>query len=268
MPSLTLTDPDMILPYDGSERESSTPSPPSQLVYLSNLNARYNSSDPHAGSSVGSSGNRAKKNFSRNAWTHEDVTPNPRRLSDIGEELSPARLGGFDEEETGQDQGLADMVATDAKDNAWSSSSSTVSAGSARPREVNSPATVREVSPVQNENAIGMSSAENEEVKKVLAPDSGANLSGSPIAIATAAATGKGPGEDYATAILSSEAERILENAKKRLTVCGGSAHKSPRNADSFLAHGRQFESRSFYYAPHAVAVALGTWVYSASGRA
>ncbi|KAJ5898238.1 hypothetical protein N7504_008526, partial [Penicillium tannophilum] len=227
MPSLTLTDPDMILPYDGSERESSTPSPPSQLVYLSNLNARYNSSDPHAGSSVGSSGNRAKKNFSRNAWTHEDVTPNPRRLSDIGEELSPARLGGFDEEETGQDQGLVDMVATDAKDNAWSSSSSTVSAGSARPREVNSPATVREVSPVQNENAIGMSSAENEEVKKVLAPDSGANLSGSPIAIATAAATGKGPGEDYATAILSSEAERILENAKKRLTLMEGNLNRA-----------------------------------------
>jgi len=225
MPSLTLTDPDMILPYDGSERESSTPSPPSQLVYLSNLNARYNSSDPHAGSSVGSSGNRTKKNFSRNAWTHEDVTPNPRRLSDIGEELSPARLGGFDEE-TGQYQGVVDAVTPDAKDNGWSSSSSTVSAGSIRPREVTSPATVREVSPVQNENAISMSSAENEEVKKVLSPDSGTNLSGSPIAIATAAATGKGPGEDYASAILSSEAERILENAKKRLTVCGGLAHK------------------------------------------
>jgi hypothetical protein len=74
-----------------------------------------------------------------------------------------------------------------------------------------------------------MSSAENEEVKKVLSPDSGASISGSPIAIATAAATGKGPGEDYSSAILSSEAERILENAKKRLTVCGGSAHGIPK---------------------------------------
>ncbi|KAJ5656008.1 hypothetical protein N7507_007958 [Penicillium longicatenatum] len=225
MPSLTLTDPDMILPYDGSERESSTPSPPSQLVYLSNLNARYNSSDPHASSSVGSSGSRAKKNFSRNTWTHEDVTTNPRRLSDIGEELSPARLGGFDGEE-GQDKGLGDAQGTpDAKDNAWSSSSSTVSAGSARPREVTSPATVREVSP-PNE-AISMSSAENEEVKKVLSPDSGASISGSPIAIATAAATGKGPGEDYSSAILSSEAERILENAKKRLTLMEGNLNRA-----------------------------------------
>jgi hypothetical protein len=35
------------------------------------------------------------------------------------------------------------------------------------------------------------------------------------------AAKGKGPGEEFSSAILSSEAERILENAKKRLTVCG-----------------------------------------------
>ncbi|KAJ5637517.1 hypothetical protein N7490_007396 [Penicillium lividum] len=227
MPSLTLTNPDMILPYDGSERQSSTPSPPSQLVYLSNLNARYNSSEPHSASSSSASTGRAKKNFSRN-WTHEDVTPNPRRLSDIGEELSPKRLGGFDEEEMSQDQGLGDAqrAASDAKDNAvWSSSNSTVSAGSARPREVTSPATVREASPVQMENAIGKPSNENEEVKKVLSPDSGAHISGSHIS--TAAATGKGPGEDFSSAILSSEAERILENAKKRLMLMEGNLNRA-----------------------------------------
>ncbi|KAJ5946502.1 hypothetical protein N7454_003341 [Penicillium verhagenii] len=231
MPSLTLTDPDMILPYDGSERESSTPSPPSQLVYLSNLNARYNSSDH--GSSVGASGNRAKKNFSRNAWSHEDVTPNPRRLSDIGEELSPARLDGFDEEESHQYQGHveAHVGIPDAKENAaWSSSNSTVSAGSARPREVVSPATVRGVSPahdeIRNANANHTLSRDNEEVRKVLSPDTAVNLSGSS-PIVTAAATGKGPGEDYSSAILSSEAERILENAKKRLTLMEGNLNRA-----------------------------------------
>jgi hypothetical protein len=39
--------------------------------------------------------------------------------------------------------------------------------------------------------------------------------------IVASAAKGKGPGEEFSSAILSSEAERILENAKKRLTVCG-----------------------------------------------
>ena len=38
-------------------------------------------------------------------------------------------------------------------------------------------------------------------------------------AVASAAAEGKGPGEEFSSAILSSEAERILENAKKRLNV-------------------------------------------------
>lgn len=35
-------------------------------------------------------------------------------------------------------------------------------------------------------------------------------------------AEGGAPGEDFSSVILSSEAERILDNAKKRLTVCTG----------------------------------------------
>ncbi|KAJ6036312.1 hypothetical protein N7540_000591 [Penicillium herquei] len=225
MPSLTLTDPDMILPYDGNERESSTPSPPSQLVYLSNLNARY--SADHASSSLGASGNRSKKNFSRQAWTHEDLNvTNPRRLSDIGEELSPARSGGFEEEEEFE-QGMA----PDAKDNAaWSSSSSTVSAGSARvSRDIASPQTVREVSPPIQETKKEAIDAglnkENEKPQDIMSPETKAIVSSSPIA--SAAATGKGPGEDFASAILSSEAERILENAKKRLTLMEGNLNRA-----------------------------------------
>lgn len=227
MPSLTLSDPDMILPYNGSERESQTPSPPSQLVYLSNLNARYNRNtpaDPHA-----PSGGRAKKNFSRHARSHEEVNAS-RRLSDIGEELSPSPLGGFEEQDgsgsgSGSRSGSAaareqslvsspaireELVTTKPQDNAWSSSSSTVSAGSARAsssREVASPSYAQDVSPNLSG---GVNTPSNEDELKTVLPDSSAIAS---------AATGKGPGDEFSSAILSSEAERILENAKKRLTV-------------------------------------------------
>ncbi|KAJ5587681.1 uncharacterized protein N7459_003446 [Penicillium hispanicum] len=221
MPSLTLTDPDMILPYDGSERESSTPSPPSQLVYLSNLNARYNAADPHAGSSA-----RPKKNFSRSAWTHEDVNVS-RRLSDIGEELSPARSSGFygHEDDARPEQGLASspvlpdqLPASENKGNAaWSSSSSTVSAGSARAsKETSSSEVDRDASPNQAE-----------EEKKPEAPVEIKTGLPDSHAIASAAAKGKGPGEEFSSAILSSEAERILENAKKRLTLMEGNLNRA-----------------------------------------
>jgi hypothetical protein len=201
MPSLTLTDPDMILPYDGSERESQTPSPPSQLVYLSNLNARY-SGDAHA-----SAGSRPKKNFSRHR-SSDDMNSN-RRLSDIGEELSPSQLGGFEGTEGPRDQGLASspvikehLTAHEANDHAGSSSSSTVSAGSARASSLK-----QESSP---QIAESVNKPENVDTVKGSLPDSSAIVS---------AAKGKGPGDEFSSAILSSEAERILENAKKRLNV-------------------------------------------------
>lgn len=229
MPSLTLTDPDMILPYDGSERESQTPSPPSQLVYLTNLNARYNSANPHAGSG------RPKKNFSRHR-THEDMNAS-RRLSDIGEEMSPARSEGFEDAEPSQAQQqqqqqqqrlglrvspllktqLAAPGHQESANAAWSSSSSsTVSAQSrCTSGEASSPQTAPATTPssnaVESGSKAGSGSGDGVKIGTGL-PDS---------SIVASAAKGKGPGEEFSSAILSSEAERILENAKKRLTVCG-----------------------------------------------
>lgn len=95
------------------------------------------------------------------------------------------------------------------QDKAWSSSSSTVSAGSARvsSREVPSPSYGQSNSPNLTDGA--NTPASEDELKAVL-PDTSAIAS---------AAKGKGPGDEFSSAILSSEAERILENAKRRLTV-------------------------------------------------
>ncbi|KAJ5098872.1 hypothetical protein N7532_005873 [Penicillium argentinense] len=249
MPSLTLTDPDMILPFDGSERESQTPSPPSQLVYLTNLNARYNAAEPHAGSL---SSSRPKKNFSRH-WTHDDLsTSASRRLSDIGEELSPARSTSFEEQEeeehmqeeqvqshgqhagyyAGHEQGLASsplLPDSTEKDNA-SSSSSTVSAGSARGKDVSSQSAHEQVSSQQQRHeyvqpsglsgsgAASASANVNGHTMPPGAPDS---------SVIASAAKGKGPGEEFSSAILSSEAERILDNAKKRLTLMEGNLNRA-----------------------------------------
>ncbi|KAJ5767083.1 uncharacterized protein N7511_004699 [Penicillium nucicola] len=194
MPSLTLHDPDMILPYEG-ERESQTPSPP-QIAYLSHLNSR--NYDPNAPMAVGS---RQKKNFSRSAWTHEDVNVS-RRLSDIGEELSPARSDNF---ETGDSHESSSPDEHEAE----SSSSSTVSAGSRRASETR---------PVDRDLA-----AAQAEVVKAQASVVGASPTlAASNSVASAAAEGKGPGEEFSSAILSSEAERILENAKKRLNLMEG----------------------------------------------
>ncbi|KAJ5315827.1 hypothetical protein N7476_006134 [Penicillium atrosanguineum] len=213
MPSLTLTDPDMILPY-GSDRESQTPSPPSQLVYLSNLNARY-CVDAH-------SNGRPKKNFSRH-WANDDV--NNRRLSDIGEELSPSRLGGFDEEDSPRDQGTTSspdteeqLTAPETGEYAGSSSSSTVSAGSTRAstaKQASSPQIATEPSPNPAES---VNKPGNGDVGKTGLPST---------VVASTAAKGKGPGDEFSSAILSSEAERILENAKKRLTLMEGNLNRA-----------------------------------------
>lgn len=225
MPSLTLTDPDMILPYEG-ERESQTPSPP-QIVYLSHLNS-HNASDPNAPAMAAPS--RQKKNFSRHAWTHDDVNVS-RRLSDIGEELSPANLEGFGDSETGQELPSSPLLhgqhGDQARDNAaWSSSNSTISAGSRR-------ASASQEAP-EAQNGRDESSL-HPEVARVQATAVVGTAGGTSVpassAVASAAAEGKGPGEEFSSAILSSEAERILENAKKRLNVGG--------NVDIFCASGK-----------------------------
>lgn len=235
MPSLTLNNPDMILPFNGSERESQTPSPPTQLVYLTNLNARYNSSNSTLQAPPNATGAR-KKNFSRHAWSHEDLNAS-RRLSDIGEELSPTRVGGFEDgpgpgpgpgpgHKSGPGSGSGSSfvkqtivnppVRRDSlprsghRRNVPSNSSSTYSAGSTR-----APSST-EVSPPLNTQGSSPNPAErtetpsNDEAPTTSLPESSAIVS---------AAKEKGPGDEFSSAILSSEAERILENAKKRLTV-------------------------------------------------
>jgi len=262
MPSLTLTDPDMILPYDGSERESQTPSPPSQLVYLSNLNARY-SGDAHGASAAST---RPKKNFSRH-WSHDDVNAN-RRLSDIGEELSPSRLEGFEESEGSRVQGLASspvikepLTASETKDEVESSSSSTVSVGSSRSlSSMQKPSPQIAVDQAPNP-AEGVNKPENEAAIAAGLPDSTAIIS---------ATKGKGPGDEFSSAILSSEAERILENAKKRLTVGGEfGLNDSGQMLSWFTVDGGQPEPRSFGLATHTLALTIITgeltyWVSSA----
>ncbi|KGO73982.1 hypothetical protein PITC_040020 [Penicillium italicum] len=199
----------MILPYE-DERASQTPSPP-QIAYLSHLNSRQ--SDPNGFMSAPS---RQKKNFSRHAWTHDDVNVS-RRLSDIGEELSPARSEGFGDSD---EQDLASSPLLHGhndknKDNAaWSSSNSTISAGSRRAsasRDVSEAQDGRDESPVHPEVARAQATA-------VVGAAGGSSVPAS-TAVASAAAEGKGPGEEFSSAILSSEAERILENAKKRLNL-------------------------------------------------
>jgi hypothetical protein len=250
MPSLTLPDPDMILPYEG-ERESQTPSPP-QIAYLSHLNSR--NFDPNAPMAVGS---RQKKNFSRSAWTHEDVNVS-RRLSDIGEELSPARSDNFDDSE-----GAHESSSPPGQHEAESSSSSTISAGSRRASEARSPQIDRDVAAAQVE------------VVKAQASLVGASPSlAASNSVASAAAEGKGPGEEFSSAILSSEAERILENAKKRLNVRGPRALAiglSPEgNANMFhlIAYGGQSDPRSLNYAYDALALALCAGKHPADGHA
>jgi hypothetical protein len=260
----------MILPYDGSERESQTPSPPSQLVYLTNLNARYNAADPHAGSA------RPKKNFSRHR-AHDDV--NARRLSDIGEEMSPARSEVFDDLELSRHQQQRHMqgsrgsplprsqlTVSETQDSGnaarSSSSSSTVSARSGRTSgEASSPQTASETSPNANAAESAAKTGSGDEAKM------GAGLPDS--SIVASAVKGKGPGEDLSSAILSSEAERILENAKKRLTVRGESGHSIIGNdgigtfqwesgkLTCFTVDGGQFESRTLSGASVALAFAV-----------
>ncbi|KAG0155327.1 hypothetical protein PDIDSM_902 [Penicillium digitatum] len=189
MPSLTLTNPDMILPYE-DDRAYKTPSPP-QIAYLSHLNSRQ--SDPNG---FMSAPNRQKKIFSRHAWTHDDVNVS-RRLSDIGEELSPDRLEGFgdsDEQDLASSSLLHEQVDKDRENAAWSSSNSTISVGSgpaSASRDVSEPHNGRDESLVHPEVAKAQATT-----------------------VVGAAGSSSVPASN-AVASAAVEAERILENAKE-----------------------------------------------------
>lgn len=242
-PSPTLSNPDMILPFDELERESSTPSPPFNLPSLSNLQSFYqgkplpnqygpddSATDTPTGLAWSLNGNRPqKKNFPRHTWTHEGHDAS-RRLSDIGETIeeepsSPPRFRGFPgnlqavsrssglqlapspmlhrqrEEEEKEEEGARQ------ESGSWSSSSSsTVSAPSEGGQDQ------------KNDHVTGHSLHMG--VNDVELDDNKGKGEGqNPRTRIVSVAKQKGPGDESSSVILSSEAERILENAKKRLTV-------------------------------------------------
>ncbi|KAL1966494.1 hypothetical protein VTN77DRAFT_4416 [Rasamsonia byssochlamydoides] len=215
-PSPTLTNPDMILPYEG-ERQSSTPSPPFRLPSLSDmqllhggqqLSGNYQSGFNHGGeisnTQIGvavSTPNRPP----RSKWTYEGHAPG-RPLSDIGEEDSQSSPPGSRGSDWNPRADYGQGRNAEESETCSSGSSSTISARSHRGRwdrhESRSLEGKRDGS---NEDHIVQDSVE-----------------------ATRAQTGAAllyegsHDEDSSSAILSSEAERILENAKRRLTLMEG----------------------------------------------
>ncbi|KAF4767048.1 hypothetical protein HAV15_009454 [Penicillium sp. str.  len=132
-------------------------------------------------------------------------------------ELSPTRSEGFgdsDEQDLASSPLLHEHDDQNRDNPTWSSSNSTISAGSRRAsasRDVSEAHNGRDESPVHPEVARAQATA-------VVGAAGGSSVPASN-AVASAAAEGKGPGEEFSSAILSSEAERILENAKKRLNL-------------------------------------------------
>jgi hypothetical protein len=207
-PSPTLTNPDMILPFE-DERQSSTPSPPFQLTpktqeIQSNDSSEQIYSNPNIGIAVS-----VARGPPRSQWAYEGHVPG-RPLSDIGEEEAPSLppratwTGGapYSQNKHNDDS------------DSGSCSSDTSSTISVKSNHRNSPrdpiasgsgnrSARQSIEHVQN------SVSQNEFLESVQGPHSMVD-------------TGRErpPGEESSSAILSSEAERILENAKKRLSVC------------------------------------------------
>ncbi|CEN62218.1 hypothetical protein ASPCAL08856 [Aspergillus calidoustus] len=254
-PSPTLSNPDMILPFDENERENSTPSPPFNLPSLSNLQSFYEtrtstnysngySLDPtrshNSGAGAAPRAQQQKKGYPRHTWTHENLDAASRRLSDIGEEdyntsSSPFRHGGrgagmrttrvmIPQQDSGSAQASPVSVreATAVREPETrtnsSSSNSTISGAS----ETSSwDGTKGRAAYVVSQESRGTGS-DRRATAAAVAPmrPNGAQASS---ANAPPANDEKGgPDEDLSSAILSSEAERILENAKKRLSLMEG----------------------------------------------
>ena len=181
-PSPTLTNPEMILPEDVNERESSTPSPPFQLPSLSNMHGFYGNELSRYLPTETAASRMLQKDPPRYAssWTTPDIG---RRLSDIGEEESPCSPVRSEAPEEPQEPQPKEGDAAE-----WGLSYSRPTAGG--PGE-----------PVQQDGQLVSHNAHD--------------------ASNTVASSAAPPttGEELPSSILSSEAERILENAKKRLTV-------------------------------------------------
>ncbi|KAE8349318.1 hypothetical protein BDV28DRAFT_160603 [Aspergillus coremiiformis] len=236
-PSPTLSNPDMILPYEG-ERESSTPSPPFNLPSLSHLQSFYNNrpfpKDFNGNGPSMSFHRTPKKSFPRHTWQHEGLDAS-RRLSDIGEEdtSSTSSVTGFGPtldvtnirrpEGSPASQRTVEDAETKEIGDRSSSSSSTISGASessslegAKSRQSGQRAP-QEVDQDQSIEAV-----------RIMKDTANGRL--------VTTTEGKGPGDELPSVILSSEAERILENAKKRLMLMEGNltrARSSMRTSPS-----------------------------------
>ncbi|PLB43895.1 hypothetical protein P170DRAFT_430901 [Aspergillus steynii IBT 23096] len=231
-PSPTLSNPDMILPFDGNERESSTPSPPFNLPSLSHLQSFYGprtASTDFAGDST-RNGTYApvyrpqKKGFPRHTWLHEGHEAS-RRLSDIGEEDTPSPasyLGGFSKNaHVVTSSPVPYRVAEDNENKdagAWSSSSSSTISATSETSSEGTKGRAQGQSVVSQE----VDSMNNDQLRQTIrAIETGTN--GDPSRLSVVSTTEEGsPADELSSVILSSEAERILENAKKRLTLMEG----------------------------------------------
>lgn len=220
-PSPTLTNPDLILPCEDGERETSPPSPPFNLPSLSHLQASYGMRLPSesTGGPAQTYG-RLQVNSPRHMFFHDPVDAASRRLSDIGEEEVPSEARSGASITVTPGNVLANRVArgqmesdTAKESGAWSSSSSTVSGVSERN------GTKGQNGYVASRDGGGMNLHGVDKALDANSGDEGDEPRSNMDNNMAPAVEGGGPGEDFSSAILSSEAERILDNAKKRLTV-------------------------------------------------
>ncbi|KAL4774950.1 hypothetical protein BDW60DRAFT_226645 [Aspergillus nidulans var. acristatus] len=229
-PSPTLSNPDMILPFDDTERENSTPSPPFNLPSLSHLQSfyesrtnrtnGYNNLDPTRTSAP----RTHKQAFPRHTWMNEGLhDASSRRLSAIGEEdtTSPYRSGR-------NSQGSAVERHSRVLDSPVSMSEKGDSAGvESRAHSSSSSSTISGASETSSwdetkARADYVSAKElrgsREDRRAAPAPSNSAQSSSN----APTANEKDVPDEDLSAIILESEAERILENAKRRLSLMEG----------------------------------------------
>ncbi|OXV08214.1 hypothetical protein Egran_04024, partial [Elaphomyces granulatus] len=242
-PSPTLTNPEMILPLDDDERESSTPSPPFGLPPRSDMQVLHGdrSFPEDSQTNFNGSNNMDTLNVSvgvavsipdrppRGKWGYESYA-HGRPLSDIGEEdsqLSPPSSGGSDQIAVKN----GDFASSPTRhgyreeyDSCTSRSSSTISARSGQGR-------LKTTTDSQNgdEAHFDPDDAEDRVIQEYLGErveTSNGNGVGSVRSESSTPSIEGDEGsfdeDDGSSTILSTEAERILENAKKRLTLMEG----------------------------------------------
>ncbi|KAL1853066.1 hypothetical protein Plec18167_005724 [Paecilomyces lecythidis] len=236
-PSPTLTNPDMILPWDDNERQQSTPSPPfnlPSLESLANMHSSYGgqyfqqeanqdagADNSQIGVAISVPARPEKRVFPRNMWLYEGHEPG-RPLSEIGEEddASPPPSRGREgpyltvPQSTSSSRSSSATARDERSESRSSGSSSTISAGS-HAQQWN-----RRVPSVQNLQSSETNGSGTHRVQQE-------NREGAHYAGTGLKADEEGSNEDASSAILTNEAERILENAKRRLSLMEGNLSRA-----------------------------------------